>query len=44
LGARYSVDNIMGGREDAGDSGEVERAAPTRATVLLAGESGVGKD
>jgi DNA-binding NtrC family response regulator len=45
LGRRYEFDNIIG---RSGPMQEifaaVERVAPTRATVLLAGESGVGKD
>jgi DNA-binding NtrC family response regulator len=45
LGRRYEFDNIVGG---SGAMQEVfatiMRVAPTRATVLLAGESGVGKD
>ena len=45
LGGRYQLDNIVG-RSAAMQEvfGMVLRAAPTRATVLLAGESGVGKD
>lgn len=45
LGGRYQLDNIVG-RSGAMQEvfGMVLRAAPTRATVLLAGESGVGKD
>jgi len=45
LGQRYEFDNIVG-RSDAMREifGTVERVAPTRATVLLCGESGVGKD
>jgi DNA-binding NtrC family response regulator len=45
LGHRYEFDNIVG---HSGSMQEIfatiERVAPTRATVLLAGESGVGKD
>ena len=45
LGRRYEFDNIIG---RSGPMQEifatVTRVAPTRATVLLAGESGVGKD
>ena len=45
LGGRYQLDNIVG-RSGAMQEvfGMVLRAAPTRAMVLLAGESGVGKD
>src|SRR5690349_2213226 len=45
LGRRYEFDNIIG-RSSAMQEifATVERVAPTRATVLLAGESGVGKD
>src|SRR5438445_13788531 len=45
LGRRYEFDNIIG-RSTAmqGIFAVIERGAPTRATVLLAGESGVGKD
>jgi DNA-binding NtrC family response regulator len=45
LGRRYEYDNIIG-RSPAMQEifATVERVAPTRATVLLAGESGVGKD
>ena len=45
LGQRYEFDNMVG-RSDAMREifGTVERVAPTRATVLLCGESGVGKD
>lgn len=45
LGRRYEFDNIVG-RSDAMQEifATVMRVAPTRATVLLAGESGVGKD
>ena len=45
LGRRYEFDNIIG---RSGNMQEIfatiERVAPTRATVLLTGESGVGKD
>jgi DNA-binding NtrC family response regulator len=45
LGRRYEYDNIVG---RSGPMQEIfatiERVAPSRATVLLAGESGVGKD
>ncbi len=45
LGRRYEFDNIVG-RSPAMQEifGTILRVAPTRATVLLAGESGVGKD
>ena len=45
LGQRYEFDNIVG-RSDAMREifSTVERVAATRATVLLCGESGVGKD
>jgi DNA-binding NtrC family response regulator len=45
LGHRYEFDNIIG-RSTAMQEifATIERVAPTRATVLLAGESGVGKD
>jgi DNA-binding NtrC family response regulator len=45
LGRRYEFDNIIGrspAMQEVFDT--IERVAPTRATVLLAGESGVGKD
>jgi DNA-binding NtrC family response regulator len=45
LGRRYEFDNIIGrsgGMQEI--FATIERVAPTRATVLLAGESGVGKD
>ncbi len=45
LGRRYEFDNIIGrsgAMQEIFDT--IERVAPTRATVLLAGESGVGKD
>jgi len=45
LGRRYEYDNIVGRSEPMQDIfATIERVAPTRATVLLAGESGVGKD
>ncbi len=45
LGRRYEFDNIIG-RSPAMQEifATIERVAPTRATVLLAGESGTGKD
>ncbi len=45
LGRRYTIDNIIG-RSNAMQEvfATVMRVAPTRATVLIAGESGVGKD
>jgi DNA-binding NtrC family response regulator len=45
LGRRYEFDNIIG-RSPAMQEifATIARVAPTRATVLLAGESGVGKD
>jgi DNA-binding NtrC family response regulator len=45
LGRRYEYDNIIG-RSPAMQEifATVERVAPSRATVLLCGESGVGKD
>ncbi|HXJ41164.1 MAG TPA: sigma-54 dependent transcriptional regulator, partial [Bryobacteraceae bacterium] len=45
LGRKYHWDNIVG-RSTAmqGIFATIMRVAPTRATVLLAGESGVGKD
>jgi DNA-binding NtrC family response regulator len=45
LGYRYEFDNIIG-RSNAMQEifATIERVAPSRATVLLAGESGVGKD
>ena len=45
LGHRYEFDNIIG-RSSAMQEifATIERVAPSRATVLLAGESGVGKD
>lgn len=45
LNARYQFDNIVGRSPAMREIfGTVARVAPTRATVLLAGESGVGKD
>jgi DNA-binding NtrC family response regulator len=45
LGRRYSFDNIIGRSRPMQDIfAIVMRVAPTRATVLLAGESGAGKD
>ncbi|HYM13791.1 MAG TPA: response regulator, partial [Bryobacterales bacterium] len=45
LGKRYQFDNIIGRSPAMQDIfATIERVAPTRATVLLAGESGVGKD
>jgi DNA-binding NtrC family response regulator len=45
LGRRYEFDNIIGRSQPMQEIFEtIERVAPTRATVLLAGESGVGKD
>jgi DNA-binding NtrC family response regulator len=45
LGRRYEYDNIVGRSEPMQEIfATIERVAPTRATVLLAGESGVGKD
>ncbi len=45
LGRRYRIDNIIGtGPKMQEILAAVMRAAPTRATVLLCGESGVGKD
>src|SRR5580658_5136592 len=45
LGRSYEFDNIIGRSPSMQEIIEtVERVAPTRATVLLAGESGVGKD
>jgi DNA-binding NtrC family response regulator len=45
LGRRYEFDNIIG-RSPAMQEifAAIERVGPTRATVLLTGESGVGKD
>ena len=45
LDDRYQFDNIIGRSAAMRDIFQtIERVAPTRATVLLAGESGVGKD
>ena len=45
LDTRYQFDNIVGRSAAMREIfNTVERVAPTRATVLLAGESGVGKD
>ena len=45
LGQRYAFDNIVGhGAAMREIFANIERVAPTRATVLLCGESGVGKD
>src|SRR5215467_11028967 len=45
LGKRYRFDNIIGrSRAMQEIFATIERVAPTRSTVLLAGESGVGKD
>jgi DNA-binding NtrC family response regulator len=45
LGRRYEFDNIIGRSRPMQEIFEtIERVAPSRATVLLAGESGVGKD
>ncbi len=45
LGKRYTFDNIVGRSAPMQEIfATVMRVAPTRATVLLAGESGVGKD
>ncbi|HYL77331.1 MAG TPA: sigma-54 dependent transcriptional regulator [Bryobacteraceae bacterium] len=45
LGQRYDFDNIVGHSEAMREIfASVMRVAPTRATVLLCGESGVGKD
>lgn len=45
LGHRYRFDNIVGRSRPMQEIfATVMRVAPTRATVLLAGESGVGKD
>src|SRR6185436_8327594 len=45
LGRRYEFDNIVGRSQPMQEIfAAIERVAPTRATVLLAGESGVGKD
>ena len=45
LGFRYEFDNLVGHSAAMREIfATVNRVAPTRATVLLAGESGVGKD
>jgi DNA-binding NtrC family response regulator len=45
LGQRYQFENIIGRSAAMQDIfATIMRVAPTRATVLLAGESGVGKD
>ncbi len=45
LGRRYEFDSIIGRSQPMQEIfATIERVAPTRATVLLAGESGVGKD
>jgi two-component system, NtrC family, response regulator AtoC len=45
LGRRYEFDNIKGRSAPMQEIFQtITRVAPTRATVLLAGESGVGKD
>jgi DNA-binding NtrC family response regulator len=45
LGQRYKFENIIGHSAPMQDIfSTIMRVAPTRATVLLAGESGVGKD
>ena len=45
LGRRYEYDNIIGRSPSMQEIfATIERVGPTRATVLLAGESGVGKD
>src|SRR5215475_3826262 len=45
LGRRYEFDNIIGRSQPMQEIfATIERVAPTRATVLLCGESGVGKD
>src|SRR3984885_6903794 len=45
LGGRYTFDNIIGRSAPMQEIfAAIMRVAPTRATVLLAGESGVGKD
>jgi DNA-binding NtrC family response regulator len=45
LGRRYTFDNIVGRSPAMREIfATILRVAPTRATVLLAGESGVGKD
>jgi two-component system, NtrC family, response regulator AtoC len=45
LNQRYEFDNIVGRSEPMREIfATIDRVAPTRATVLLCGESGVGKD
>jgi DNA-binding NtrC family response regulator len=45
LGQRYQFENIVGHSPEMQEIfATVTRVAPTRATVLMAGESGVGKD
>jgi DNA-binding NtrC family response regulator len=45
LGRRYEFDNIIGRSQPMQEIfATIERVGPTRATVLLTGESGVGKD
>jgi DNA-binding NtrC family response regulator len=45
LGQRYQFDSIVGRSQAMREIfATIQRVAPTRATVLLAGESGVGKD
>jgi two-component system, NtrC family, response regulator AtoC len=45
LSQRYEFDNMVGHSEAMREIfGTITRVAPTRATVLLCGESGVGKD
>jgi two-component system response regulator AtoC len=45
LGRRYEYDNIIGRSEAMQEIfATIDRVGPSRATVLLAGESGVGKD
>src|SRR5919202_5906838 len=45
LDTRYQFDNVIGRSAAMREIFQtIERVAPTRATVLLAGESGVGKD
>ncbi|HYP12295.1 MAG TPA: sigma-54 dependent transcriptional regulator [Bryobacteraceae bacterium] len=45
LGVRYELHNLIGRSQAMQEIfGTISRVAPTRATVLLAGESGVGKD
>src|SRR5207248_5404403 len=45
LGRRYEFDNIIGRSAPMQEIfAAITRVAPSRATVLLAGESGVGKD